>query len=363
MKTKVVVAMSGGVDSSTAAFLLKREGYEVIGVSLDLYDFSEVTEDRSGTCCSLDDIYDARDVCYKLEIPHYVFNYREVFEKEVIRNFLDEYASGRTPNPCIICNDVIKFEVLLDRARMLDAAYLATGHYARIKRDEDGTFRLLKGIDDRKDQSYFLYRLNQRNMPYLLFPCGEYRKEEIREIADSAGLSVKDKEESQEVCFVTERSYADFLVKGGLREENGEIVDVSGKIVGKHRGIFHYTVGQRKGLKVQGDVPYYVVHIDPDKNRVIVGTEEHLHADGALVTNINLLKKDLPLDGFPADAKVRYRSDSVSSSVTVDGDTMKVTFDGKGKSVTPGQALVLYRDDEVIGGGVIREALYREREK
>jgi tRNA-specific 2-thiouridylase len=357
MKSKVVVAMSGGVDSSTAAYLLKEEGYEAIGVSLDLYDFSEVTENRAGTCCSLDDIYDARDVCYKLGIPHYVFNYRDVFEKEVILNFVEEYASGRTPNPCIICNDVIKFEVLLDRARMLGADFLATGHYARIRKGDDNRFRLLRGVDNEKDQSYFLYRLNQKNLPSIMFPCGYYRKDEIREIASRAGIPVNDKDESQEICFITEKSYADFLLQRGLREKEGEIVTVTGDIVGKHRGIFRYTVGQRKGINISADVPYYVVHIDQAKDRIIVGPEEYLMAKGVIADKVTSIEGEFLENEFYANAKVRYRSDDVPAKVTVFGESMQVIFEKEVKSVTPGQALVLYQGEEVIGGGVIKEPL------
>ena len=362
MKRKVVVAMSGGVDSSTAAYLLSEEGYEVIGVSLDLYDFSEVIEARAGTCCSLDDIYDARDVCFKLGVPHYVFNYRDIFKTEVIDNFVREYGEGRTPNPCIVCNDVIKFEVLLDRARMLGATFLATGHYARIDKGEESRFRLLKGVDEKKDQSYFLYRLNQRNIPYILFPCGNYKKDEIRRIAANAGLPVNDKDDSQEVCFITEKSYADFLVKMGLSEKEGDIVTVAGEIVGKHQGLFRFTVGQRRGIGVSTDVAHYVVHIDRENNRVVVGPEKYLFSAGAVVEKLNFLAGDLPEGEFAASAKVRYRSGDVSSSVTIKEDTMVVLFNRKVKSVTPGQALVLYRGEEVIGGGVIQEPIWDGKE-
>ncbi len=347
--------MSGGVDSSTAAYLLLTQGYEVIGVSLDLFDFSKVVEHRAGTCCSLDDLYDARAVAHELGIPHYVFNFREIFEKEVISNFVDEYISGRTPNPCIICNDVMKFRILLKRAKAIGTDFVATGHYARIKENKNGTRSLLKGIDNNKDQSYFLYRLTQENLPHILFPCGGYRKKEIREIAGKAGLPVKDKDESQEICFVTEKSYREFLSSRGVEEREGEIVTISGKVLGTHKGIHHYTVGQRRGLGISGDDPLFIIQIDGDRNRIVVGPEEYLYARGAVVENATLVEESGTLD--EGEVKVRYRSESVPSKFTIEGGKIIVNFDKNIKSVTPGQALVIYRGERVLGGGVISERI------
>lgn len=356
-REKVVVAMSGGVDSSVAAYLLKEQGFDVIGVSLDLYDFSEVEEGRAGTCCSLDDIYDARKVCDDLGIPHYVFNYREVFENEVIHDFLEEYGQGRTPNPCIICNDIIKFNVLLGRVHSLEANYLATGHYARIEREDDGSFSLLKGRDVQKDQSYFLYRLGQDNLPSLIFPCGNLTKKEVREIAMEAQLGVKDKEESQEICFIPAHSYKEFLAERGFEENWGEIVDLQGRVVGNHRGIFNFTVGQRRGLGLSTAKPYYVVHIDGAKNRIVVGCDEDLYSKGALVDNLSFVQGGPPSKEFRAEAKVRYRSRETWSTVRVTQNRMEITFETQVKSVTPGQALVLYQGDKVMGGGIISEGI------
>jgi tRNA-specific 2-thiouridylase len=356
-KGRVVVAMSGGVDSSTAAYLLLREGYEVLGVSLDLYDFSNYIEGRAGTCCSLDDIYDARAVADHLGIPHYVFNYRDIFDGEVIENFIGEYSSGRTPNPCIICNDVIKFQVLLSRVKAIGSDYIATGHFAMITSGGDGEYSLHKGIDGKKDQSYFLYRLNQETLPYLLFPCGGYTKGEVRAIADEAGLPVKDKGESQEICFITENSYRDFLKKRGIQDKSGEIVSVDGRILGEHRGIHGYTVGQRKGIGVSVGEPVYVVYIDPGKNRVVVGPEEYLFSKGALASSLTFVCSFDTGVSFRANAKVRYRAKEVPADVYMEKEGIKVLFDEQVKSVTPGQSLVLYDGNRVLGGGIIERAI------
>ncbi len=362
MRKKVLVAMSGGVDSSTAAFLLKEQGYEVVGVSLDLYDFSGVIENRAGTCCSLDDIYDARKVCFTLGISHYVFNFRDIFEESVIENFVREYASGRTPNPCVICNEEVKFNYLLDRAIALGFDYVATGHYARIEK-RGGVYRLLKGVDSRKDQSYFLYMLNQKTLPNILFPCGEYRKSEVREIADRAGLPVRQKKESQEICFITENSYRDFLMRRGITTGKGEIVSVHGEVLGHHEGVFNFTIGQRKGLGISAGIPLYVVDLDPSKNRVIVGPEEFLYAEGAYVAKLSFVSGEPPMDVFEAKAKVRYRSPEVDCVIQVKESSGLVVFRQRVKSVTPGQYLVLYNGEEVIGGGVISEVIREMDEK
>ncbi|RMG58134.1 MAG: tRNA 2-thiouridine(34) synthase MnmA, partial [Deltaproteobacteria bacterium] len=341
--------MSGGVDSSTAAFLLQREGHEVVGVSLDLYDFSGVTENRAGTCCSLDDIYDARRVCSHLGIPHYVFNFRDYFEESVIEVFVNEYARGRTPNPCVLCNDRVKFDYLLKRAKALGFDYVATGHYARIE-EKGGVFRLKRGVDREKDQSYFLYSLNQDNLPYLLFPCGHYEKGEVRKIAAEAGLPVSDKEESQEICFVTENSTRNFLIGRGLRESPGEVVTVDGRVVGRHAGAFGYTIGQRRGLGVALGKPHYVIHIDPVKNRIVIGPEEFLFSSGAVVEEYSFVEGAPPSDSFPCTVKIRYRGREVPSTVQVRGETLRVVFHEPVKSVTPGQYAVFYDGDTVIGG-------------
>src|SRR5512145_364716 len=282
MRTRrILAAMSGGVDSSVAALLLQREGWDVIGISMDLYDFSQVTRDRAGACCSLDDLYDARRVCDALGIPYYVLNLRDEFRREVIDPFVREYATGRTPNPCILCNEHLKFRALLRKADELGAEGVATGHYAVIRREEGGC-RLFAAPDAAKDQSYFLFSLTSDRLRRIRFPVGEMSKDEVRAIAARAGLLVSEKRESQDICFVTEDSYSEFLDRRGIREREGPFLDGVGNVLGTHRGIVHYTVGQRKGIGIAAKEPLYVVAIDAERNAVILGTEDDTLAPGAV---------------------------------------------------------------------------------
>jgi tRNA-specific 2-thiouridylase len=350
---RILAALSGGVDSSVAALLLQRDGWEVVGVSMDLYDYSKVTRDREGTCCSLDDLYDARRVCDTLGIPYYVLNLREEFRREVIDPFVQEYSAGRTPNPCVLCNEHLKFRALLRKADELGAEGVATGHYAVIRKGKDGRFRLYASPDASKDQSYFLFSLDSARLSRIRFPVGEMEKAEVRKVAAGAGLPVYEKKESQDICFVTDASYARFLETKGIREEQGRFVDRDGNFLGNHKGVLHYTVGQRRGLGIASREPLYVVAIDAERNEVVLGTEDDTFGESATVACPTFVAGFPPGKEFRATAKVRYRHPGAPCSVRVEGDRMAVRFDAPQRSVTPGQALVLYDGNEVLGGGWI----------
>ncbi len=350
---RILAALSGGVDSSVAALLLQREGWEVIGISMDLYDFSKVTKDRAGTCCSLDDLYDARRVCDALSIPYYVLNLRDEFRREVIDPFVREYSTGRTPNPCILCNEHLKFRALLRKADELGAEGVATGHYAVIRRKPSGKCRLFCATDESKDQSYFLFSLESERLRRIYFPVGRMRKDYVRRIAAEAGLPVFEKRESQDICFVTDDSYAEFLSRSGIEEQEGRIIDRSGNILGTHKGVLRYTVGQRRGLGIAAKEPLYVVAIDAEKNEIVLGTEDDTLSAGATVGRVSFVSGAPPAQEFRATAKVRFRHPGAEATVRVSGDHLTVVFDSPQRSVTPGQALVLYDGKEVLGGGWI----------
>jgi len=352
MVKKVIAAMSGGVDSAVAALLLKKEGYEVIGVTMQIWPQSE---DNARACCSLEAVNDAQRVAWKLNIPHYVMNFRQEFEDKVIKEFCDEYIAGRTPNPCITCNKLIKFESLLQKARALEADYIATGHYVRREFDSVTNKWILKtGIDDTKDQSYALYHMTQDQLEATLFPLGAYRKTEIRAIAREEGLIVAEKAESQEICFV-EGSYGDFLENyRKITASPGDIIDSGGKKLGEHRGIYRYTIGQHKGLGLAIGYPVYVTKINPLNNTVQVGSKEELLHLSLVGDNYSFISGNVPSASLKIKVKIRYNAPKVPAVIDIQGDEVKVTFEEPQRAITPGQAVVFYQDDMVLGGATIR---------
>ncbi len=350
MKDKVLVAMSGGVDSSVAAFLLAEDGYDVTGVTMCLGVTREGDKVR---CCGRDAVEDARAVCDRLKIDHFAVDFAEQMKESVIDAFISEYRRGRTPNPCLDCNRHLKFGLLLELARAMGFRRLATGHYARIA-EQGGRARLLRPTDLQKDQTYFLYTIRREDLPSISFPLGGVTKAAVRDIARQAGLPVADKEESQDICFVPDEGYRAFLEETGDAGTPGDIVDRDGAILGRHRGIALYTIGQRSGLGISAPTPLYVTRIDTDMNRIVVGKKEDLRARGLIAADLNILADGLPGE---AEAKIRYRKRAASCRVAVQGERLRVMFAEPQESVTPGQAVVLYQGDEVLGGGVIEEAL------
>ncbi len=351
---RVVVAMSGGVDSSVAAMLLCREGWDVIGVTLKLYslDESELPDDHQG-CCTLDDVEDARTVCRRLGIPHYVLNMEREFHDQVMDYFVAEYRRGRTPHPCIACNDKIKFSQLMARADALGARYVATGHYARIDRRPGGAV-LRKGSDQGKDQSYVLFGMTQDQLSRTLLPIGGYHKDEIRQLALESGLITADKPDSQDICFIPLGDYREFLRQ---RTEGvpGEIVELDGSVVGEHQGIEYFTVGQRRGLglpKTAGE-PRFVVRLEADTNRVVVGPESALYADETWVSGVNYISGEWPAEGMSVSLKIRYKSFEAPATLHPRPGGSIVRFREPQRAVTPGQAAVFYDGDVLIGGGTI----------
>lgn len=354
-----VVAMSGGVDSAVTALVMRERGYTVVGMNLRL--FSPHDEDhRANPCCGTPAIEDARQTCATIGIPFYAINMEVEFGDAVIGRFVDEYAAGRTPNPCLECNRHVKFRHLLQRARQLGADTLATGHYVRIEREPDGSARLFRAADDRKDQSYVLYTLSQEHLRYLQFPLGNLTKPEVRTLARGFGLPVADKAESQEICFVGNRSYADFVAE---RRPDvtvpGDIVTEDGDVIGQHRGLVHHTVGQRRGIGVAAAKPYFVLRLDTGGNRLVVGDRDRAQAMAATAFDVSFTSGDWPTGPFRCAAVVRYRGAPVDAVVTpgVSGSgTVRVDFaDGQGPIASPGQAIVFYLGDEVLGGGTIDE--------
>ncbi len=352
--TKALIAMSGGVDSSVAAYITKENGYDCIGCTMKLYNNEDAGISKGHTCCSLDDVEDARSVAYSLGMPYYVFNFSDDFKEKIICKFIESYERGRTPNPCIDCNRYMKFDKLYERAKVLGCEYVVTGHYARIEK-KNGRFILKKAVDASKDQSYVLYSMTQEQLAHTLFPLGELCKSETREIADRHGFVNAKKPDSQDICFVPDGDYAKIIeLHTGKKYESGDFVDKSGNILGTHRGIIRYTIGQRKGLGISASEPLYVCGIDTENNTVTLGENSDLFSTTLTVGDFNWISGEAPSKPFRASAKIRYRQKEQPATVCpIDGGDVKIVFDEPQRAITPGQAAVLYDGEIVLGGGTI----------
>ena len=356
MNKKVLCAMSGGVDSTVAALLLKKTGYEVIAITLKTWDYASSGGKKTTGCCSLDDINDAREVCVKNDIPHYVLDIRETFTDKVMNNFIDEYVSGFTPNPCVLCNTHIKWGALINKADQLRCDYIATGHYANVGL-VNGRYVITKGIDDTKDQSYVLWGLSQEVLARTIFPVGRYLKTDIRKmLADDGYLEFASKDDSYEICFIPDNDYRGFLSR--KREiVGGNFIDTAGKIIGTHDGTPYFTIGQRKGLGIAFGEAMYVVDIKPSTKEVVLGSEEDLMKSSMIVRNINLIAIDSIADGMEAIVKIRYRDNGALTQLFNTGEgNIRVEFNVPIKAITPGQSAVFYdvnRPEVLLGGGHI----------
>ncbi|MBE2245772.1 MAG: tRNA 2-thiouridine(34) synthase MnmA [Candidatus Competibacteraceae bacterium] len=359
-KERVLVAMSGGIDSSVAALLLHHQGYEVIGITMKTWDYESSGGTRRTTgCCSLDDINDARALAVDKGFPHYIIDIREEFGDFIIQNFVDEYMAGRTPNPCVLCNTHIKWDALMRRADQLDCQFIATGHYAQIRK-ENNRFIISKGLDTNKDQSYVLWGLSQENIGRTLFPCGGYTKTQIRELACHFGYKeLSKKGESFEICFIPDNDYRGFLKRKVQGIENslsdGLFVDKHGNVLGKHQGYPFYTIGQRKGLGIALGYPAFVTHINPKTNTVTLGTEDDLQSTSMTVNHINLIKYPALLKPLEVMTKIRYRDKGHLSIIHQENEWVHVKFFESVHAVTPGQSAVFYEDNDLVGGGFISQ--------
>lgn len=346
--------MSGGVDSSVAAYLLKEQGYDVIGVTMQIWQEDKEYEEREGGCCSLSAVDDARRVADKIGIPFYVLNFRDSFKKNVIDYFIDEYMEGKTPNPCIACNKYLKFDELLKKAQGIGADYIATGHYAKIE-EHNGRYILVKSDDDKKDQTYALYNMTQEQLAHTLMPCGEYTKDRIREIAKEIGLDVHNKKDSEEICFISDNNHGKYIseaMPGKVKQ--GNFVDKDGNILGKHKGIVYYTIGQRKGLGLAMGRPVFVTDINHLTNEVVVGAEEDIFKTDLICKDINFIAFDNLDKSLELKAKIRYSAKPATATITpLENGKVRVSFKEKQRAITKGQSVVFYLDDLVVGGGII----------
>jgi tRNA-uridine 2-sulfurtransferase len=354
---RVVVAMSGGVDSSVAAALLVEQGYDVVGMMMRLWSDESFGGAAYNRCCTPDQMNDARRIADKLGIPFYVLDTKEVFRNTIVEFFVDQHRAGVTPNPCMECNRHIRFTWLLNNALALDAQYLATGHYVRRVEDADGQFFIKKGVDEHKDQSYVLSVLGQEQLKHALFPVGEYAKPEVRQIAERFGLPTASKKDSQDLCFLGNGNYRDFLVKHAPDTMiPGPIVRKNGDVIGEHSGLVNYTIGQRKGLGVTSPEPLYVIGMNPYRNALIVGVREDLGGTQLTANRMNWATGAAPLEPFRAEVKIRYKAEAMPALVEPMGnDRMRVTFDEPLRDITPGQGAVVYDGEIVLGGGIIEK--------
>ncbi len=353
MNKKALIAMSGGVDSSVAAFLMQERGFSCVGATMRLYTNDDIVTCEK-TCCSLDDVEDARSVAARLGMEYHVFNFADRFKKDVIDRFVSTYEGGATPNPCIDCNSFLKFDKLFERAEILGCDCIATGHYARVDCDEhSGRYLLKRAADSQKDQSYVLYSLTQEQLSRTMFPLGEISKEETRRIAEKNGFINAKKRDSQDICFVPNGKYAEFIEKyTGKEYPKGDFLDEQGNVLGRHKGIIRYTIGQRKGLGLSFEQPMYVTAINPKENTVTLGTNDRLYSTHVTVKEINLISVTSIAAPTRVKAKVRYRQpEQWAQAVQTDEDTLELEFEQPQRAITPGQAVVLYDGETVVGGG------------
>lgn len=355
--SKVVVGMSGGVDSSVAAYLLKEQGYDVIGVTMQIWqDEEQATQEENGGCCGLSAVDDARRVAAALEIPYYVMNFKKEFKENVIDYFVEEYQNGRTPNPCIACNRYVKWESLLQRSLSIGAEYIATGHYARVVQLENGRYTLRRSATLAKDQTYALYNLTQEQLKRTLMPVGKYTKDEVRAIAEKINLRIANKPDSQDICFVPDGDYATYIEEeAGVKVPEGNFVLTDGTVLGRHKGITHYTVGQRKGLGLALGYPAFVLEIRPETNEVVIGTKEESMTTQLRARNLNFMAVEDLTEPLHVFTKIRYNHKGAWCTIEKTGeDEVLCTFDELQRAVTPGQAVVFYDGEYVLGGGTIQ---------
>lgn len=361
MKKKVIVGMSGGVDSSVAAYLLKEQGYDVIGVTMNIWQNEDIRTDAKGSgCCGLLAVEDARRVAWQLDIPYYVMNFKEEFQKNVIEYFVDEYRRGHTPNPCIACNRYVKWEALLQRSLKIGADYIATGHYAGIEQLDNGRYAVRNCAAAQKDQTYALYSLTQEQLKHTLMPLGDYAKNEVRSIARQIGIKTADKPDSQDICFVDNNDYAGFIKNSVYCEKcagamlPGNFVNLQGEVIGRHKGYLHYTIGQRKGLNLAMGYPVFVVDIRPAANEVVIGRNEDCFSDRLTARNLNFMAEECLEGEKRLTAKIRYAHKGAECTVRMlENDCMECIFDEPQRAITKGQAVVLYEDGHIFGGGTI----------